>query len=148
MTRSAVARSLIGVAALLMVLTGCVAGNTGTASSAPPTPLIDQDFPDPDIVHSGGQYVAFATNSPAYAIQEATSPDLTHWNYRGDDALPQARLILDTAEKSFRAGDIEYVEYVVNTEPAWQIQSNYLDQVQRYNEVVLALQALTSPETP
>lgn len=69
-------------------------------------------------------------------------------DYYQKNALPQARLILDTAEKSFRAGDIEYVEYVVNTEPAWQIQSNYLDQVQRYNEVVLALQALTSPETP
>ena len=89
MTRSAVARSLIGVAALLIVLTGCVAGSGGTASSTPSTPLIDQDFPDPDIVSSGGQYVAFATNSPAYKIQEATSPDLTHWSYRADDALTQ-----------------------------------------------------------
>ena len=67
-------------------------------------------------------------------------------SYYQKNALPQARLILDTAEKSFRAGDIEYVEYVVNTEPAWQIQSNYLDQVQRYNELVVALQALASPE--
>ena len=89
MTRSAVARSLTGVAALLIVLTGCVAGSGDTASSTPPTPLIDQDFPDPDIVSSGGQYVAFATNSPAYKIQEATSPDLTHWSYRADDALTQ-----------------------------------------------------------
>ena len=63
-------------------------------------------------------------------------------DYYQQTALPQARLILDTAEKTFRAGDIEYVEYVVNTEPAWQIQGNYLDQVQRYDELVFSLQAL------
>jgi cobalt-zinc-cadmium resistance protein CzcA len=61
-------------------------------------------------------------------------------------ALPQARLILDTAEKSFRAGDIEYVEYVVNTQPAWQIQENYLDQVRQYDDLVVSLLALTGAD--
>jgi cobalt-zinc-cadmium resistance protein CzcA len=69
-------------------------------------------------------------------------------DYYEKTALPQARLILSTAEKSFRAGDIDYVTYVVNTEPAWQIQSNYLDQAQRYNELVVSLQALTGTDIP
>ena len=38
--------------------------------------------------------------------------------------------------------------YVVNTEPAWQIQTNYLDQVQRYNELVVSVQALTGTDIP
>ena len=63
-------------------------------------------------------------------------------------ALPQAQLILTTAEKSFRAGDIDYVTYVVNTDPAWQIQANYLDQAQRYNDLVVNLQALTGVDIP
>ncbi|RZK51886.1 MAG: hypothetical protein EOO59_14395, partial [Hymenobacter sp.] len=63
-------------------------------------------------------------------------------------ALPQARLILDTAEKSFRAGDIDYVTYVVNTEPAWQIQASYLDQAQRYNELVVNLESLVGADLP
>ncbi|MFD1872759.1 CusA/CzcA family heavy metal efflux RND transporter [Hymenobacter bucti] len=67
-------------------------------------------------------------------------------DYYQRTALPQAKLILITAEKSFRAGDIDYVTYVVNTEPAWQIQSNYLDQAQRYNELVVNLQALTGTD--
>ncbi|WP_375418092.1 CusA/CzcA family heavy metal efflux RND transporter [uncultured Hymenobacter sp.] len=69
-------------------------------------------------------------------------------DYYEKTALPQARLILDTAEKSFRAGDIEYVEYVVNTDPAWLIQTNYLDQVQRYNELAVSFQALGGAEVP
>ncbi|MGY2132850.1 CusA/CzcA family heavy metal efflux RND transporter [Hymenobacter sp. HD11105] len=67
--------------------------------------------------------------------------------YYEQTALPQARLILSTAEKSFRAGDIDYVTYVVNTEPAWQIQVAYLDQADQYNEFVTALQALAGTET-
>ncbi|MBT2556602.1 TolC family protein [Hymenobacter sp. ISL-91] len=66
--------------------------------------------------------------------------------YYEQTALPQARLILDTAEKSFRAGDIEYVEYVVNTEPAWQIRTTYLDQLQRYNGLALQLLLLTGQD--
>ncbi|MBX0292023.1 TolC family protein [Hymenobacter sp. HSC-4F20] len=66
--------------------------------------------------------------------------------YYEQTALPQARLILDTAEKSFRAGDIEYVEYVVNTEPAWQIRTAYLEQIRQYNELALSLQTLTGPD--
>ena len=61
-------------------------------------------------------------------------------------ALPQARLILSTAEKSFRAGDIDYVTYVVNTEPTWQIQQAYLDQVRQYNDFVISLQALAGTD--
>ncbi|MDF7815786.1 CusA/CzcA family heavy metal efflux RND transporter [Hymenobacter sp. YC55] len=66
--------------------------------------------------------------------------------YYEQTALPQARLILTTAEKSLRAGDIDYVTYVVNTEPAWQIQAAYLDQATQYNELVFALQALAGPD--
>ena len=62
--------------------------------------------------------------------------------YYENYALPQARLILYTAEKSFRAGDIEYVEYVVNTQPAWQIQESYFEQLRQYNELVANIQAL------
>lgn len=67
-------------------------------------------------------------------------------DYYQKTALPQARLILTTAEKSFRAGDIEYVEYVVNTQPAWQIQESYLDQVRQYDDLVVSLLALTGTD--
>ena len=66
--------------------------------------------------------------------------------YYENYALPQARLILSTAEKSFRTGDIEYVEYVVNTQPAWQIQEAYLEQLRQYDELVTNTQALTGAE--
>ena len=67
--------------------------------------------------------------------------------YYENYGLPQARLILETGEKSFRAGDIAYVEYVVNTQPAWQIQEAYLEQLRQSNEVVANIQALAGADT-
>ncbi|SHM18182.1 TolC family protein [Hymenobacter psychrotolerans] len=66
--------------------------------------------------------------------------------YYQQTALPQARLILDAANKSFRAGDIDYVEFVVNTQPAWDLQAAYLDQITQYNTLVISLQALAGTD--
>ncbi|MGY3089564.1 cobalt-zinc-cadmium resistance protein CzcA [Hymenobacter sp. UYAg731] len=68
--------------------------------------------------------------------------------YYENYGLPQARLILDTAEKTFRAGEISYVDYVVNTQPAWQIQEAYYEQLRQYNELVANVQALAGADAP
>jgi cobalt-zinc-cadmium resistance protein CzcA len=61
-------------------------------------------------------------------------------------ALPQADLILQTALKSYRAGDIEYVEFFQNTQQAWQLREAYLLEVEQYNQVVIDLETLLGYE--
>ncbi|TGE21299.1 CusA/CzcA family heavy metal efflux RND transporter [Hymenobacter aquaticus] len=93
--------------------------------------------------------LAYATaqlNGQVAALRQQLLRGRASLSYYEQTALPQARLILTTAEKSFRAGDIDYVTYVVNTEPAWQIQQAYLNQARDYNELVIALQTLTATE--
>jgi arabinan endo-1,5-alpha-L-arabinosidase len=51
-------------------------------------PVIDQDFPDPDLLKVGDTYYAYATNSGDKNIQVAKSADLVTWQML-DDALPQ-----------------------------------------------------------
>ena len=95
------------------------------------------------------QQLAYATTQlagQARQLRQQLRRARASLDYYEQAALPQARLILRTAEKSFRAGDIDYVTYVVNTEPAWQIQQAYLEQVSRYNEFVISLQGLSSIE--
>jgi beta-xylosidase len=50
-------------------------------------PVLDADFPDPDVVLVGGTYYAYATNTEGANIQAASSADLVHWTVVGD-ALP------------------------------------------------------------
>ena len=88
--------SLVALAATgLLALAGCAAdtsgetGTSGAADDAAPSFVIDQDFPDPDLIAVDGTYYAYATNSLAANVQYATSPDLKTWTVSLDDVFPE-----------------------------------------------------------
>jgi arabinan endo-1,5-alpha-L-arabinosidase len=67
----------------------------GTAQAAPPPsagaqqsiePVIDANFPDPDILLVDGVYHAYATNNNGQNVQHQTSTDLVHWTPQPDAA--------------------------------------------------------------
>ncbi|MVM30342.1 CusA/CzcA family heavy metal efflux RND transporter [Spirosoma sp. HMF4905] len=70
--------------------------------------------------------------------------------YYENSALPQANLILRTAERSYLSGDIEYLEFVQSTTQAWQIREQYLDAITQYNQSLIEQEALAgfTPVTP
>jgi arabinan endo-1,5-alpha-L-arabinosidase len=90
-------RSAVAVAVLALLLSGCGGGgNEPSAESSSTTgaepdgnPVIDQDFPDPDLLEVDGTYYAYATNGNARNVQVATSTDLTSWEVLDTDALPK-----------------------------------------------------------
>ncbi|RMB61534.1 family 43 glycosylhydrolase [Tessaracoccus antarcticus] len=58
------------------------------ATPAPPiSPVIKENFPDPDVLQVGGTYHAYATNSDGVNVQHATSKNLRTWTER-PDAMP------------------------------------------------------------
>lgn len=59
------------------------------AAAGPATPVLDSDFPDPDIVKVGGIYHAYATNGDSNHIQHAISRDLVRWQKDPEDVLPE-----------------------------------------------------------
>ncbi|MET0725377.1 MAG: glycoside hydrolase family 43 protein [Leifsonia sp.] len=76
-----------------VALSGCSAGSSSDPaappSEEPATFVIDQDFPDPDVLAVDGGYIAYATNSPGLNVQSATSNDLETWTVSTDDMLPR-----------------------------------------------------------
>ncbi|WP_247235713.1 CusA/CzcA family heavy metal efflux RND transporter [Telluribacter sp. SYSU D00476] len=82
--------------------------------------------------------------------EQQYAQSLATLTYYETSALPQARLILQTAEKSYLSGDIEYLEFVQSTAQAWQIREQYLDAIQQYNQTLIEQEALTgfAPVTP
>jgi arabinan endo-1,5-alpha-L-arabinosidase len=93
------AAALLGVA--LVAASGVLGGCAGKAASAHPsassgsahadasTFVIDQDFPDPDVLVSGGNYYLYATNAAGFNIQLATSKNLMKWTVTDTDVLPK-----------------------------------------------------------
>jgi arabinan endo-1,5-alpha-L-arabinosidase len=64
---------------------------TATPALAPGlfhNPVLDQDFPDPDVLQVDGVYYAYATNSKGIRVQAARSEDLVNWTWL-PDALPR-----------------------------------------------------------
>lgn len=78
------------VALVIGLTTGSAAaqGPTPTPSTGYSNPVIDWDFPDPDVLRVGDTYYAYATNSGGVNIQVARSTDLVHWEML-PDALPR-----------------------------------------------------------
>ncbi len=59
--------------------------------------------------------------------------------YYEKTALPNAQLILQQGQKAFRSGDVGYVEYLQAIKTGNELQLNYLDQLNQYNQSVLRL---------
>lgn len=66
--------------------------------------------------------------------------------YYTSTALPQAALLEKTALKSYQQGEIEYVEMLQNTQQAWQIRENYIQEVNAYNQAIITRQTLIGNE--
>ena len=90
-------RRAVEVAALvtagMLAMSACgPASPSAPASSADSTSatdfVLDEDFPDPDVISTDAGYVAFATGSHGLNIRVATSPDLEKWVVERRDALP------------------------------------------------------------
>ncbi|MEI7661872.1 MAG: efflux RND transporter permease subunit, partial [Bacteroidota bacterium] len=65
-------------------------------------------------------------------------------DYYENLALKQAQMIIDQAGKSYRAGAIDYMEYVQNLRQGLEIRENYLQTLNDYNQSVISIETLTN----
>ncbi len=62
--------------------------------------------------------------------------------YYQSSALPSAKLISDNVSKSYKNGDISYIEFIQGIQTSLDIQANYLNALSNYNQTVINLQFL------
>lgn len=62
--------------------------------------------------------------------------------YYENSALQQARIIITQADKSYRSGAIDYMEYVQNLKQGIDIKSNYLETLNAYNQSVISIEKM------
>ncbi len=72
--------------------------------------------------------------------------DLKKLDYFEKTALPNAKIIIETANKQFYNGDINYLDWVLLANQSITIKSNYIDTVIHYNEIIIQLNYLTSKQ--
>ncbi len=62
--------------------------------------------------------------------------------YYNNTALPQAQAIIETSQRLFQGGELNYVESLRNLATAFTIRNNYLETLRTYNETVIQLSYL------
>ncbi|WP_396167354.1 TolC family protein [Flavobacterium sp.] len=72
--------------------------------------------------------------------------NLEKLDYFEKTALPNAKIIIETANKQFYNGDINYLDWVLLANQSITIKSNYIDAVIQHNEIIIQLNYLTSKQ--
>ncbi len=64
-------------------------------------------------------------------------------DYYEKQALPEADLIIEQSTVSFKAGTLDYIEYVLTLNRALSIKQNYLDALNNYNQTIISIDFIT-----
>jgi len=63
--------------------------------------------------------------------------------YYEKQAVPEANMIIDQATRSYKAGAMDYLEYIHNLDQALSIRKNYLDALNNYNQILISIEFIT-----
>ncbi len=78
-----------------------------------------------------------------FTLLEKHLNGITYYQQTG---LAQAAWLELTALKSYQQGEIEYVEMLQNTQQAWQIREQYLQEVLAYNQSIVQIETILGNE--
>ncbi len=59
-----------------------------------------------------------------------------------NQAVPEADLIIDQATRSFKAGALDHLEYVLTLDRALLIRHNYLDALNNCNQTIISIESI------
>ncbi len=64
-------------------------------------------------------------------------------DYYEKQAVPEADLIIDQASRSYQAGALDYLDYVLTLNRALAIRQSYLDALNSYNQTIISIEYIT-----
>ena len=63
--------------------------------------------------------------------------------YYENEGSELSKEIIKTANSSFKNGEIDFYQYILSLENAYEIQLNYLENLNNYNQTVIELNYLS-----
>ena len=64
-------------------------------------------------------------------------------DYYEKQAIPEANMIIDQATRSYKAGAMDYLDYILSLSRALSIKQNYLDALNYYNQTIINIDFIT-----
>ena len=63
--------------------------------------------------------------------------------YYEKQAIPEADIIIEQATRSYKAGAMDYLDYILNLSRALSIKQNYLEALNNYNQTIISIDFIT-----
>ena len=95
------------------------------------------------IARTNAAYFQESLSGNYYSLMEEYAKYRNSVEYYEKQAVPEAGLIIDQATSSYRAGDMDYLEYVLSLNRALDIKRNYLDAINNYNQTIINIEFIT-----
>jgi len=64
-------------------------------------------------------------------------------DYYEQQAVPEANMIIEQSTQSYKAGALDYLDYVINLNRALGIKQNYLEALNSYNQTIISIDYIT-----
>ena len=64
-------------------------------------------------------------------------------DYYEKQAVPEANIIIDQTTRSYKAGAMDYLDYIINLGRALIIRQNYLEALNNYNQTIVNIEFIT-----
>lgn len=82
-------------------------------------------------------------SSNFYSLLEEFNKYTSTVDYYEKQAVPEAEMIIEQSTLSYKAGALDYVEYVLTLNRAISIKQNFLEALNNYNQTIISLEFIT-----
>jgi cobalt-zinc-cadmium resistance protein CzcA len=95
------------------------------------------------VSQTNADYYAALLNSSFSSLLDEYNKYSASIEYYEHQAVPEANLIIEQSTLSYKAGALDYLDYVLSLNKALEIKQNYLDALNNFNQTLISMDSLT-----
>jgi cobalt-zinc-cadmium resistance protein CzcA len=96
-----------------------------------------------DIARNDAEYYSRSVTGNYQTLLDEYGKFSSSVDYYEKQAVPEADIIIEQANLSYKAGALDYLEYVLTLSRALVVRENYLDALNSCNQTVISLEYIT-----
>jgi cobalt-zinc-cadmium resistance protein CzcA len=96
-----------------------------------------------NIARNNAEYYTSSLTGNYQSLLEEYNKYSSSVDYYQNQAVPEADIIIDQATKSYKAGALDYLDYVLTLNRALAIKQNYLDAINGLNQAIISIDYIT-----
>ncbi len=96
-----------------------------------------------NVARTDAEYLSKSISGSYHSLLDEFSKYSSSVDYYEKQAVPEAELIISQATLSYKAGAMDYLDYVLTLDRALAIKQNYLDALNNCNQTIISIEYIT-----